>query len=118
MPWKQLATIALTVVTAVLEEQNKKKQSITLYPNGLDGGSSTITSTISTTTLYILPLLSHRLLILSTNHKGVPMSVLHPLTDNELLEHAPTLFTEEPHYEVSDKYHFIPTIDVITKITQ
>ncbi len=24
MPWKQLATIALTVVTAVLEEQNKK----------------------------------------------------------------------------------------------
>jgi hypothetical protein len=25
MPWKQIATIALTVVTAVLEEQTKKK---------------------------------------------------------------------------------------------
>ena len=44
------------------------------------------------------------------------MSVLHPLTNDELLEHAPALFTEEPHYEVSDKYHFIPTIEVINEI--
>ena len=41
-----------------------------------------------------------------------------PLTHTQLMEQAPALFTEEPHYEVSDKYHFIPTIDVITKITE
>ncbi len=41
------------------------------------------------------------------------MSAINPLTHTELLERAPALFTEEPHFEVSDKYHFIPTIDVI-----
>ncbi len=40
----------------------------------------------------------------------------NPLTQDELLEQAPALFTEEPHYEVSDKYHFIQTIDVINEI--
>ncbi len=39
-----------------------------------------------------------------------------PLTNNELLAQAPALFTEKPHYDVSDKYHFIPTIDVIEEI--
>ena len=39
-----------------------------------------------------------------------------PLTNEQLQEMAPTLFTSEPHYEVSDKYHFIPTIDVIEEI--
>jgi len=39
-----------------------------------------------------------------------------PLTNEELQQKAPTLFTNEPHYEVSDKYHFIPTIDVIEEI--
>ena len=28
------------------------------------------------------------------------------------------MFTEEPHSEVSDKYHFIPTIEVINEIKQ
>ncbi len=46
------------------------------------------------------------------------MSITNPLTHTQLYEQAPALFTEEPHYEVSDKYHFIPTIDVITKITE
>ncbi len=46
------------------------------------------------------------------------MSAINPLTHTELYEQAPALFTEEPHYEVSEKYHFIPTIDVITKITE
>ncbi len=46
------------------------------------------------------------------------MSAINPLTHTELMNQAPALFTEEPHYEVSEKYHFIPTIDVITKITQ
>ncbi|WP_417332750.1 DUF932 domain-containing protein [Halarcobacter sp.] len=40
----------------------------------------------------------------------------NPLNNNQLQELAPTLFTSEPHYEVSDKYHFIPTIDVIEEI--
>ena len=39
-----------------------------------------------------------------------------PLSNQELLAQAPALFTEEPHYDVSDKYHFIPTIDVIDEI--
>lgn len=39
-----------------------------------------------------------------------------PLTNEKLKEIAPTLFTQTPHFEVSDKYHFIPTIDVIEEI--
>ena len=41
---------------------------------------------------------------------------IKPLNNNELRVKAPTLFTSEPHSEVSDKYHFIPTIDVIEEI--
>ncbi len=39
-----------------------------------------------------------------------------PLTTQQLMQQAPALFTEEPHNDVSDKYHFIPTIDVIDEI--
>lgn len=39
-----------------------------------------------------------------------------PLTHAELMNQAPALFTEQPHNNVSDKYHFIPTIDVINEI--
>lgn len=46
------------------------------------------------------------------------MSALNPLNNEELYEKAPALFTEEPHYEVSDRYHFIPTIEVINQIKQ
>ena len=46
------------------------------------------------------------------------MSTLNPLTHAQLHELAPALFTEEPHHDVSEKYHFIPTIEVITHITQ
>ncbi len=41
---------------------------------------------------------------------------IKPLNNKELQEQAPTLFTEQPHHEVSDKYHFIPTIEVIEQI--
>jgi len=41
---------------------------------------------------------------------------INPLTINQLKEQAPALFTEQPHYDVSDKYHFIPTIDVVNEI--
>ena len=44
------------------------------------------------------------------------MSAINPLTQDELLAQAPALFTSEPHNDVSDKYHFIPTIDVINEI--
>ncbi|SFV52011.1 protein of unknown function DUF932 [hydrothermal vent metagenome] len=40
-----------------------------------------------------------------------------PLTHTELMKQAPALFTEQPHYETSDKYHFVSTIDVVTQIT-
>jgi len=46
------------------------------------------------------------------------MSAHTPLTHTQLYELAPALFTQEPHVDVSDKYHFIPTIDVITNISQ
>ena len=39
-----------------------------------------------------------------------------PLTQEQLKELAPTLFTEQPHFEVSDKYHFIPTIEIVNQI--
>ena len=39
-----------------------------------------------------------------------------PLTTQQLQSQAPALFTEEPHYEASDKYHFVSTIDVINEI--
>ena len=39
-----------------------------------------------------------------------------PLTNEQLKEQAPALFTEEAHQNVSDKYHFIPTINVIEEI--
>ena len=41
---------------------------------------------------------------------------IKPLNNQELRTKAPTLFTQEPHSEVSEKYHFIPTIDVIEEI--
>lgn len=41
---------------------------------------------------------------------------IRPLSNEQLKEQAPTLFTQTPHFEVSDKYHFIPTIDVIEEI--
>jgi hypothetical protein len=44
------------------------------------------------------------------------MSAHTPLTHNQLRELAPTLFTQSPHEEVSEKYHFIPTIDVVNQI--
>ncbi len=42
--------------------------------------------------------------------------LVKPLTNEQLREQAPALFTQEPYYEVSDKYHFIPTINVINEI--
>lgn len=41
---------------------------------------------------------------------------IKPLTNKELLEKAPTLFTEQAHMETSEKYHFIKTIDVVEEI--
>ena len=41
---------------------------------------------------------------------------IKPLNNDELKIKAPTLFTNEPHFEVSEKYHFIPSIDVIEEI--
>ncbi len=40
----------------------------------------------------------------------------NPLTNIQLKKQAPALFTEQAHSEVSDKYHFIPTIDVVEEI--
>jgi len=41
---------------------------------------------------------------------------IRPLTNKELKEIAPSLFTQQPHHEVSDRYHFIPTIDVVEQL--
>lgn len=42
--------------------------------------------------------------------------LIAPLSNEVLRQEAPTLFTDRPHSDVSDKYHFIPTIDVIDEI--
>lgn len=39
-----------------------------------------------------------------------------PLTIEQLQEQAPVLFTEEPHFQTSDKYHFVSSIEVINEI--
>ena len=39
-----------------------------------------------------------------------------PLTLEQLQEQAPVLFTEEPHFQTSEKYHFVSSIDVINEI--
>ena len=39
-----------------------------------------------------------------------------PLSNEELLTQAPSLFTQQPHFKASEKYHFIPTIDIIEEI--
>jgi len=39
-----------------------------------------------------------------------------PLTNDELQKLAPALFTEEPHFQTSDKYHFVSSIQVINEI--
>ena len=38
------------------------------------------------------------------------------LTNAQLMQQTPALFTEEPYYEVSQKYYFIQTIEVINEI--
>ena len=43
------------------------------------------------------------------------MSVI-PLSNQELQRIAPSLFATEPYHRVSDRYHFIPTIDVIENL--
>jgi hypothetical protein len=59
--------------------------------------------------------MSLRLFAVLKNKKDITMSNF-PLTNNELKAQAPALFTEEPHFEASDKYHFVSTIDVIDEI--
>ncbi|MCW8895023.1 DUF932 domain-containing protein [Sulfurimonas sp.] len=39
-----------------------------------------------------------------------------PLTIQQLQEQAPVLFTEQPHFQTSDKYHFVSSIDVINEL--
>lgn len=39
-----------------------------------------------------------------------------PLTIQQLQVQAPVLFTEEPHFQTSNKYHFVSSIDVINEI--
>ena len=39
-----------------------------------------------------------------------------PLTNEQLKAKAPSLFQDQPYHEVSSKYHFIPTIDIIEQL--
>ncbi len=41
---------------------------------------------------------------------------IKPLTNEQLRIKAPSLFQDQPYHEVSSKYHFIPTIDIIEQI--
>ena len=41
---------------------------------------------------------------------------IKPLTNEQLRAKAPSLFQDQPYHEVSSKYHFIPTIDIIEQL--
>lgn len=41
---------------------------------------------------------------------------IKPLTNEQLKNKAPSLFQDQPYHEVSSKYHFIPTIDIIEQL--
>jgi hypothetical protein len=41
---------------------------------------------------------------------------IKPLNNEELRIQAPSLFQDQPYHEVSDKYHFIPTIDIVEQL--
>ncbi len=41
---------------------------------------------------------------------------IKPLTNEELRIKAPSLFQDQPYHEVSEKYHFIPTIDIVEQL--
>jgi hypothetical protein len=43
---------------------------------------------------------------------------IKPLTNEELKAKAPSLFQEQPYHEVSEKYHFIPTIDIVENLRE
>jgi hypothetical protein len=42
--------------------------------------------------------------------------VIKPLTNEQLRIKAPSLFQDQPYHEVSQKYHFIETIDIIEQL--
>lgn len=41
---------------------------------------------------------------------------IKPLTNEQLKTKAPSLFQDQPYHEVSSKYHFIPTIEIIEQL--
>ncbi len=41
---------------------------------------------------------------------------IKPLNNVELRNIAPSLFQEQPYHEVSNKYHFIPTIEIVENL--
>ena len=41
---------------------------------------------------------------------------IKPLTNEQLKSKAPSLFQDQPYHEVSSKYHFIPTIEIIEQL--
>lgn len=43
---------------------------------------------------------------------------IKPLTNEQLKEQAPSLFQEQPYHKVSEKYHFIPTIQIIENLRE
>ncbi len=43
---------------------------------------------------------------------------IKPLNNQELRAKAPSLFQNQPYSEVSDKYHFIPTIDIVEQLRE
>ena len=43
---------------------------------------------------------------------------LRPLTDDYLAKYAPSVFAKEPWHERTDKYRFVPTIDVVNALRE
>jgi hypothetical protein len=49
-------------------------------------------------------------------HHYISMSSNNVMSDDMIMKHAPAVFAEHPRGDVSDRYGFVPTIDVVNKL--
>lgn len=46
-------------------------------------------------------------------YREMTQTSTHALTNHEIMVNAPSVFAEAPHHEVSDRYGFVPTINIV-----
>jgi hypothetical protein len=56
--------------------------------------------------------------VIRRNHMNRSVRTMEPLSNEQLYKAAPSIFATEPWHRMSDKYAFIPTVQVIDKMRQ